>query len=535
MPLRTSFAFTTTLAIALLGAACATSARSDFATDPGLGEPDGAVGSSDFGDAASNPRTCEAAAARKSYVGCDYWPTVTANPVWSVFDFAVVVVNTGPTEADIRVTGPGGVQKQAKVAPNALTKIYLPWVTDLKGPEFTHNAGVRPMSASVLARKGAYHLTSTQPIVVYQFNALEYQPSGGPTDKVWTTCPATKPFACLSYSNDASLLLPSTAMTGTYRVSGHEGWAAMSSPGYVAVTATEDGTTVSVNVGAKGEIVSGNGVSAVGPGGVATLELDAGDVVELLGTPSSDMSGSLVKANKPVQVITGAPCVNNPSTVGACDHVEESVFPAETLGQDYFVARPTGPRGEAVGHSVRLYGNFDGTSLTYTPSAPPGAPATLGAGETVDLGIVNSDFRVQGNHAFAVASFTLGSSMVDVDTAEADRKGDPSQSVAIAVQQYRSSYVFLAPDDYDMSFVDVIAPTGAEIKLDGVLTSASRAPVGASGFEILRLPLDAGKSGTHQLTATGPVGIQVMGYGSQTSYQYPGGSDFAAIAPPPLK
>jgi hypothetical protein len=52
---------------------------------------------------------------------------------------------------------------------------------------------------------------------------------------------------------------------------------------------------------------------------------------------------------------------------------------------------------------------------------------------------------------------------------------------------------------------------------------------------VWREKLGPGVSGAHVLTATKPVGIQVMGYGSYTSYQYPGGLDLAAIAPPPVK
>jgi hypothetical protein len=33
--------------------------------------------------------SCADAAARKSYIGCEFWPTVTANPVWSVFDYSM--------------------------------------------------------------------------------------------------------------------------------------------------------------------------------------------------------------------------------------------------------------------------------------------------------------------------------------------------------------------------------------------------------------------------------------------------------------
>src|SRR5688572_13989327 len=48
-------------------------------------------------DPTADPLSCEEAKSSKSYVGCDYWPTVTANGVWSIFDFAVVVSNVGAT------------------------------------------------------------------------------------------------------------------------------------------------------------------------------------------------------------------------------------------------------------------------------------------------------------------------------------------------------------------------------------------------------------------------------------------------------
>ena len=50
---------------------------------------------------------------------------------------------------------------------------------------------------------------------------------------------------------------------------------------------------------------------------------------------------------------------------------------------------------------------------------------------------------------------------------------------------------------------------------------------------MFRIQLGAGNSGAHVLVASNPVGLQVMGYGSYTSYTYPGGLDLKYIAPPP--
>ena len=71
----------------------------------------------------------------RSYVGCDYWPTVVANNVWSIFDYAVVVANAGSSTASVTITGPNGTSQTQTVAPNALGKFYLPWVPVLKGPD----------------------------------------------------------------------------------------------------------------------------------------------------------------------------------------------------------------------------------------------------------------------------------------------------------------------------------------------------------------------------------------------------------------
>ena len=472
------------------------------------------------------PRTCEEAATRSSYVGCDYWPTVLANEVLPLFDYAVVVANAGTETANITVTGPNGVNRTATVMPDSLATIYLPWVDALKQGTITAGCAGVPFGSIKVAR-GAYHLVSTRPVSVYQFNALEYKSVGGPPGRDWTTPCAPGPFCnggnCLSHSNDASLLLPSTAMTGNYRVAGQT---AQSEGSYFTITGTQDGTTVTVKLGTAGKLVAGAGVPSAPAGGSVMLSLDAGDVAQLFAAKGDDLSGSLVRADKPIQVMTGSPCHTAPDGATFCDHLEESILPAEALGKHYFVTVPTGPNAVAVGHIVRLYGHIDGTHLTYAPATPPGAPATINAGDVVDLGKVGSDFEVKGDQAFIVGTLMLSASLSD----PMGSRGDPSQSFPVAVEQYRDNYVFLSPDDYDVSFADVAAPQDASLTLDGMAVAGAPIPIGATGIVVHRLKL---KSGAHRLRATKPVGIQVMGYGNATSYQFPGGGDYAHIAPLP--
>lgn len=530
--------FAGALALAAFGGTgCSTKSTSGFAdpnADGGLGGlGNGGLGSGE-GGVTGDPKTCDEAALSKSYIGCDYWPTVVANNVWSIFDFAVVVANAGNAPADVTVTGPNGTNQKATVLPQQLTKIYLPWVRDLKGPDADCMGNATPLARSVFSPRGAYHLVSSVPVTVYQFNALEYQGKGGPAGKNWSACPGPQCLGeCLSYSNDASLLLPSTAMTGNYRVAGVHGWSEQGQDimgAYFAVTGTADGTNVTVKVSSGGQVVAGNTIQATGPGGLLNFTLNAGDVAEIVGPLGNahDLSGSQVAATKAVQVIAGIPCINLPEGQGACDHIEESVLPAETLGKHYVVTAPTGPDGTPKGHVIRIYGNVDGTHLTGIP----GCGNTINAGQVLDCGVAVADVEITGDHEFSVASFMLGSTVVDPGK-NVLANGDPSQSQMIAVEQYRTKYIFLAPTDYETNYVDIVAPSGTSISLDGTAISAPFTAVSGGQLGVARVKLGPGQAGAHVITGDKPFGIQVLGYGRQTSYQYPGGLDLHAIAPPP--
>ncbi|MCW5836245.1 MAG: IgGFc-binding protein [Labilithrix sp.] len=524
--------------------------------DGGFGPPTGNLPDEDTRD----PVDCKEAEERKSYVGCDYWPTITPNPVWSIFDYTVVVANTGTHDAEVKVTGPSGTTKVTTVAAGGLKKVFLPWVRELKGVDFNECTSSVATDLSAVVPGGAYHLVSSTPVIVYQFNALQYKgeggesPEGGPKD--WSTCPGTTTgcrqgptsppvkSGCFSFSNDASLLLPSTAMTNTYRVMGHPG---ASVPGVsriglvptaLTVTATQPNTSVVVALSSTASVVAsrdGETVARTEGGQTMTFSLPkAGDVLQLVTEKgdSYDFSGSLVRSTKPVQVITSVPCIAVPTNKPACDHIEETVLPAETLGRHYVVPSPTGPKGEAVRHKVRLYGNKDGTTLTYRPSKPPACPDTLDAGEAADCELLDGAFEVLGDNEFGVATFLLGASVYD--PTNKDRRGDPSQSFVSGVEQFRTTYVLLAPKDYPVLYADVTSTVDAEVELDGAPVPAPWTMIGDGPFGVQRVDLTkSGVDGAHTLTAKKPVGVQVIGFGDNTSFQYPAGLNLKIIAPPP--
>lgn len=498
-----------------------------------------------------DPVTCDEAKTAKSYLGCDFWPTVTYNSVDKAFDFAAVVSNPQSENATVTTTGPSGYSNTVTIKPGATAKIYLPWVSRLKDEPSN--------GASVKLTAGAYHLVSSVPVVAYQFNPLEYQEgaNSGPPGKDWSGCNNVGGFdKCYSLSNDASLLLPSTAMTGNYRVYGPSGSEIISrdafgfkrrlpSQAFIAITATQAGTSVKLALSATANVKAGTGVAALKAGGApTTFAMNAGDVLLLMtASVNDDLSGSLITGDKPVQVISGAPCTQFPYDTTFCDHVEESLFPVETLGKHYFVVPPTGPRANVPGMLVRIHGNIDGTKLTYSPQKPANCPAAIDAGQTIDCGdfgtdagVLKTPFEVTGDHEFAVTTYQLGGVIADTKpTPGESASGDPSQSQAVAVEQYRSAYTFLTPSDYSSSFVDVVAPSDAAITLDGKAVTAAAVAI-SRGYGVRRLALNnLVGDGSHKIVANKPFGIQVSGYGQFTSYQYPGGLNLGVIAEVPVK
>lgn len=129
-----------------------------------------------------------------------------------------------------------------------------------------------------------------------------------------------------------------------------------------------------------------------------------------------------------------------------------------------------------------------------------------------------------GTKPLLVAQFMHGTDA----NADDGVRGDPAQSMAIPSGQYRNEYTFLAPDNYDVSWVDVIARVGESVSIDGEPVLGF-APIGQSGYAAAHHKL--GPNSVHRATATKPFGITVYGYGDWTSYMYPGGLNLGTINP----
>jgi hypothetical protein len=260
------------------------------------------------------------------------------------------------------------------------------------------------------------------------------------------------------------------------------------------------------------------------------VTLNAGDVIEVVdsgndnsGSDPNDVTGTLVSASKPVQVIGGHQCIYIPDNVGYCDHLEESMFPYETLANEYIVTAPLIPTGGNAPkvEMVRVIATQDGTTLTYDPPQG-GAPGSIAqAGAWFEIPTTAADFQISADKPILVVQYMTGQDA-------GGNSGDPAMTTAVGKAQYRTNYLFHAPTNYETSYVNIVAPTGTPVMLDGANVDGFQ-PIGGTGFSIARKAVSNAGDGNHTASAAKPFGISVYGYGQYTSYWYPGGSDLTVL------
>ncbi|MFH2009176.1 MAG: IgGFc-binding protein [bacterium] len=483
---------------------------------------------------------CEAAVLRRDYIGCEYWPTPTTNSALGdeggsfADNFGVVVHNANELPATVTIAREGAQVAQATVAPGEMHTFELPMSTGLSMPV----SGAE----SLLAAGAAYHLTSSLPVTVYQFNPLDYELGGNH-----------------SYSNDASLLLPSHVLTGDYVVMARQTSGVRPvvpdgqmffAPGFVAVVGTVDHTVVTITSSAF--TASGSGVAALSPGEQRTFTVGRGEVLQLvseipeectgtlkdneycdMGAPY-DLTGSIISASAPVAVFSGHDCSFVPFDAWACDHLEEQLPPLQTWGKEFIVARTESQHDAAHPEEpnlLRFVSGADDNHIVLDPPLPGlGGSLTLHRGQWREVRTYE-DVHVRGTGPLMIGQFMVGQSYYSPGWM--NNHGDPSFGIVVPLVQYRRQYTFLAPDSIPLSYVNVIKPVSgsvATVYLDGEpLAEQDFSPaVGGSPFGVARVIIDGGG---HVIESAGPVGISVYGFARFTSYLYPGGLNLNHVNP----
>lgn len=369
------------------------------------------------------------------------------------------------------------------------------------------------------------------------------------------------------YSNDASLLLPTSALGQRYRVLG---WNAghpvpvnfprlgtISDRSYVTIVGVSKDTRVSVTPSWR--IRGGGPIAATEAGGEIVVMLAPFDVLNLETDDGvtgddprliADLSGTGVQADKPVAVFTGVESAGVPyawkipthpgwtdeNGGGTCclDHLEEQLFPVEALGTKYVVTRSpirsiTGFREPDI---LRFVGSAEDATVT-TNLPTPWDSFTLAPGE-VKTTWTQDDIVVQATKPIAVAQLLIGRGYAEGP--EDLELGDPSLTVFSPIEQFRDEMVISAPEGWSNNWVVIAEEVGSTVLIDEQApTDCVVEPAGtldARAYEARRCRLFT--DGLHRISGDRPFGVIAYGYAKSSSYAVVGAANAARIyAPPP--
>jgi hypothetical protein len=520
---------------------------------------------------------CALAADTESYVGCEYWAVDLDNAVVSDFgaasaqQFSVVLSNPGVLTATARVeifcTAEDAlvlgciageaftVEGPFTVAPGDLEIVDLD-PRELDGstsPEANDGPGT-------FVSHHAYRISSSSPLVAYQFNPLE---------NVGV------------FSNDASLLLPTEALADKYMVlSWPQTLAVTADPetnggihlrAFLTIVGIEDDTAVTIALDT--DTIAGGGLPAHTAGETIEVTLDRYQVLNLeTGSFNADFTGTAVTATERIAVFTGSEASDAPrfDTLAdrqcCADHLEEQLFPEVSFGV-HFAAVKTPLRSAVIadaGWDVEVvpdepeYWRVVATAANtvITTNLPiPDDEFVLQRGES-KIFESERDFVLESTEPIAFGQFPASQLATGIPSTlpggERPPGGDPSYMVVPPVEQWRTEYLFLVPNKYAYDYLLIAAPADAELRYDQIpldhVLLCEYEPIGTlptgpgdtpEEYVAIRCPLSMPTpegpglqdDGVHFLETTNnrPFGLMVWGWDSFVSYGYPGGSNVEPI------
>ncbi len=530
------------LSLLVLASSCAKASDSSRDSTSGAG---GGV-NVDGGVEPSSER-CLAAANEHSSVGCEYW-AVDMDSIESAASgcFVAFVANTADTNARVSVSflgEPADLSQHAKIPrgsgaglvyddydpsvglePGEVAILFLAGLaTTEPAKNFLEPVAcpflpIRTTLAQVIGTGvgAAFHIQTDVPVVAYQM-----LPYGGGTAAI----------------TGASLLIPTSAWDVNYIAV--NAWGEPQA-GSLNIIASEDDTTVTILP--KANVVGGGVVPAAPAGTPLVTKLNRGQHLQL--SQLAELSGSPIEADKPIGLFGGAPCIDIPTHVMACDHAEQSIPPIRAMGSEYVGVGHPQRTSMPESPPWRILGAVDGTVLSFDPPIP-GAPSSLDLGDVAEFEGNGQPFVVKSqdpDHPFLLFGYMTGGSSLPVQTGI----GDPDFVRTVPSAQWLSKYVFFTDPTYPETSLIVTRRYGDPAPaLDCGGEIGQWHSVGAGDYQYAFIQLVTGNfeprggcdNGRHTMSSESPFGLTVWGWGNMAttpvttyvSYAYPAGENLEPL------
>ena len=522
---------------------------------------------------------CAQASAERSYLGCEYMTLELPNSVTLLGEHApvaVVLTNPSPDQsAYVTIYSPEGqptplIAEQTVSLPVGadvprdlyMDQVISSEVRDAAG-QLVDNQVMRADQAEIppggigtfllpsaewplegsLVKRVAHRVVSDLPVGAYQF----------------------APYCCnFSFSNDASMLIPTSALGQEYVYLGAPSLRVRDlftgqdffTPGTGVIVATRDQTEVRFSVPQAGSLQPetdgrlrqerGAYIVTLNQQETLLLRLNENPPPPIIGEvgPQPDLTGAFITADQPIAVFSGHECSYYPSTFPACDHLEEQLFPVDTWGNEFLLIPPK-ERGQNAPFE-RIYWKIvaqrSGTRLALSvpfseiDGAGPGSPGVPDCGQLLESDGRTIALNERGYCEFSTKNavaltaddgvMVMGiiSGQESVNTGLGgfgNRFGDPSIFLVPPARQARRDYAFLTPATYSSDFATFTFAEGTTISLDGNPLDLSGAlPIPGVPQKYIHVELT---DGAHKVEGSAPFSIMVMAYDDFVSYAFTGG------------
>jgi hypothetical protein len=419
---------------------------------------------------------------------------------------------------------PAALNDQNPIDPRVLASCPPGITPAVVGDAATHGTG----------RGTAFHVKTNVPVVAYQIF-----PYGGGRARITA----------------ATLLLPTNVWDTNYvAVNSYPLPTVTAGDGNgltLAIIGQADGTTV--NIRPTADITAGGGLVAATANVTQSYTVNKGEYLQF--TQVAELTGSAIKSDKPVAVIGGSTLMDVPLGRDRADHAEQMLPPVKTLGSEYvavrYRSRGTDPDSGTGEESVpwRIVGVVDGTSLSYSPAAPPGAPSILNARQVIEFWSPNPFivWSQDASHPFYLAAYMTGGRPFPAWD-DAGGEGDAEFVNVVSPAQYLSHYTFFTDPTYPETNLvvirkrDPVTSLFPDITLDCAGTLTGWTPISdtrnalAWPYEYTRIDLSSGdfqgqngcNNGVHTMSGSftsldsGDVipsfGLTVWGFGNTTTW-----------------
>jgi hypothetical protein len=353
------------------------------------------------------------------------------------------------------------------------------------------------------------------------------------------------------YTSDGYLGLPTSSLGTKYIVASYQDPTQEQSPqyltSYTSIVAAYDDTEVTFTLGGTTETyVPQDSSKKLLSGESMTKIMNKGDVWLIPARGNhADLSGSIIKSNKAVGVISGNYCAYVPLGNAACDYLIEYELPIESWGKKYNVPvifnREYAPM-------VKIFASEPNTNI-YRNDQLLGTISEVGGSPNVgylhrrlwdkDIEGDNNPAEISGDNPINITLFNTGQTEDNIES-------DPFQMVISPIEQYSNKFLFSTPgysgegfaDNYlavvyrsedgsipdDILFGEMKYDEFETKNLNSMNTTAPKVFNENADEKYYLVTVTLKKDNIYGINSASPVMAYIYGYDYYDSYGYPAGA-----------